>query len=301
MTQEEKARAYDKAIEAARCIYNNMKEGGNFGGMEDLSVIFPELEESEGEHARNMLTALVTWAKSYSESGITEEDAEMLLSWLEKQSQPSPAKEYTFKAIPRLLELMQPTSRAKSYCQKLIDSLEQEGYSADAKIVRGRLKLMEGETVAMATMDEQPPAKVEPKFKVGDWVIGRSTNNEPRQIAEVTEEGYKSTYGGWYGFSFEEGMHLWDICDAEDGDLLAFVDHGKVVVGIVSFVSETTGKVDVSCLLEDNKFKIGTFYALDTIDPHPATKEQRNLFFQKMKEEGYEWDSDKKVCAKMNK
>ena len=41
---EQKAKRYDEAIEAARCIYNNMKDGGNFGGMEDLEVIFPELE-----------------------------------------------------------------------------------------------------------------------------------------------------------------------------------------------------------------------------------------------------------------
>lgn len=67
-------------------------------------------------------------------------------------------KEYTFNAIPRLLEMIQPTDRAKSYCQKLIDSLEQEGYSTDAKIVRERLKLMNGEKVAMATMDGQKPA-----------------------------------------------------------------------------------------------------------------------------------------------
>lgn len=67
-------------------------------------------------------------------------------------------KEYTFKAIPRLLEMIQPTDRAKSYCQKLIDSLEQEGYSTDAKIVRGWLKKMNGEKVAMATMDGQRSA-----------------------------------------------------------------------------------------------------------------------------------------------
>ena len=132
------------------------------------------------------------------------------------------------------------------------------------------------------------------KFKVGDWVIGRATSNEPRQIAEITEEGYKSTYGGWYGFSFEEDMHLWTIRDAKKGDILEFVDHGRLVVGIVSFVNERTGKVDVSCLLEDNKFKIGNFYALDTINPHPATKEQRDILMKAMADAGYTFDFEKK-------
>lgn len=74
----------------------------------------------------------------------------------EKQNEQNPTnKEYTFKAIPRLLEMIQQTYKAKSYCQKLIDSFEQEGYIADANIVRDCLKQMNGEKVAMATMDEQ--------------------------------------------------------------------------------------------------------------------------------------------------
>lgn len=63
---------------------------------------------------------------------------------------------FTFKAIPRLLEMIEPTDRAKTYTTKLADTLEVEGYSTDAKIVRERLKIMNGEKVSMATMDEGP-------------------------------------------------------------------------------------------------------------------------------------------------
>jgi len=66
------------------------------------------------------------------------------------------SEKFAFKSIPRLLEMIEPTDRAKAYCQKLIDSLEQEGYSIDAKIARNCLKQMNGEKVAMATMDEEP-------------------------------------------------------------------------------------------------------------------------------------------------
>ena len=78
-------------------------------------------------------------------------------TWKPNEEQKSVDKVYTFRAIPRLLDMIQPTDKAKSYCQKLIASLEQEGYSTDAKIVRGCLKRMNGEKVAMATMDEQKP------------------------------------------------------------------------------------------------------------------------------------------------
>lgn len=95
--------------------------------------------------------------------GRIEEEVDFIINIAKKelkQDEQKPAhKEYTFTAIPRLLEMIQPTERSKSYCQKLIDSLEQEGYSTDAKIVRERLKLMNGEIVAMATMDEQKPAE----------------------------------------------------------------------------------------------------------------------------------------------
>ena len=64
------------------------------------------------------------------------------------------SERFAFKAIPRLLEMIEPTDRAKAYIAKLIDALEVEGYSTDAKIVRERLKIMNGEKVAMATMDD---------------------------------------------------------------------------------------------------------------------------------------------------
>ena len=66
------------------------------------------------------------------------------------------SKMFTFKAIPRLLEMIEPTDRAKAYTAKLADALEVEGYSTDAKIARERLKIMNGEKVPMATMDEVP-------------------------------------------------------------------------------------------------------------------------------------------------
>ena len=158
LTLEEKARAYDKALEKLREFYRDYDTVSCLIDVkEELANLIPELRESEGEKIREELKALVTWVQSYSASGVTGEDAEAMLNWLEMQgkNQKFANKEYTFKAIPRLLEMIQPTDRAKSYCQKLIDSLEQEGYSTDAKIVRERLKLMNGETVAMATMDEQ--------------------------------------------------------------------------------------------------------------------------------------------------
>ena len=138
---------------------------------------------------------------------------------------------------------------------------------------------------------------VEPKFKVGDWII--TPTNKVLQITSIECTSYrfnnKSHY--WAICYCDEQCRFWTIQDAKDGDVLEFEDHGRLVTGIVSFVNKT-GKVDVSCLLECNKFKVGVFYNLDTVKPHPATKEQRDALMKAMNNAGYKWDSEKKELKK---
>jgi len=69
-----------------------------------------------------------------------------------------------FTAIPHLLEMMIPTERTKDYVTKLADTLEREGYTLDARIVRNRIRMMEGEEVAMAVMDEERSVEEESKL-----------------------------------------------------------------------------------------------------------------------------------------
>ncbi len=85
---------------------------------------------------------------------MAKHSAQSAFDMIEKQCGQKSKDRYTFNAIPRLLEMIKPTDRAKAYCQKLIDSLQQEGYVTDAKIISNCLKLMNGEEVSMAVMDE---------------------------------------------------------------------------------------------------------------------------------------------------
>ena len=151
--------------------------------------------------------------------------------------------------------------------------------------------------------------KVEPKFKKGDWIIYRDEGcTEILRIIGVTGTNYlcidiSDDYCRNLNINFidSHNYRLWTIQDAKQGDVLEFGDHGRIVTGILSFVNKNTGKVDVCCLLEGDKFKVGVFYNLDTVKPHPATKEQRDLLFQKMKEAGYEWDSTNKQLLPLTK
>ena len=77
MTQEEKAKAYDKALEKARqlCAYPTTKPFIN-----DLQDLFPELAESEDEKTRKRIIALVN---AHGQGMYKDE----MLAWLEKQGE----------------------------------------------------------------------------------------------------------------------------------------------------------------------------------------------------------------------
>ena len=145
MTQEQKAKAYDEALERAKKVH---KYSSDIAEIKRMEEIFPELLESEDERIKK---ELISFLQLPHPQFVGKRKQEKWIAWLEKQGE----KEFTFKSIPRLLEMIEPTDRAKSYCQKLIDSLVKEGYSTDAKVVGECLKQMNGEDVPMAIMDEK--------------------------------------------------------------------------------------------------------------------------------------------------
>lgn len=156
---EEKAKRYDEILaraEGANLSY--YKEDIMSKVKEFVDYLLPELKEGENEQHRK-------WILEYLYDGLRKSDEQFkgqfksAIAWFEKQGEQKSNNEFTFKALPRLLDMIPPTDKAKAYCQKLIDSLKNEGYSVDAKIVGENLKMMNGEEVAMATMDDQKPAK----------------------------------------------------------------------------------------------------------------------------------------------
>lgn len=302
---------YKDALERARKLY----ERGTI--TESLGHVFPELKESDDERIRKALIEMVhdtigdeLWVdynihkdetldwlekqgESYTKKDVDDAYLEGMVcakNELEKQGE---QKEYTFKSIPRLLDMIEPTERAKAYTKKLINTLTEEGYITDAKIVEECLKQMNGEDVAMAVMDGQPITdKVEPKFKVGDWIV--DNQGLAHQIERVVENitthtfGYDIVGGGYFNDK-SEGVRLWNISDAKDGDVLysprcgeswIFEDEKKCHVGYNP--NYNSGRIVI-----DKPIRIPT-------DAQPATEEQRELLFKKMKEAGYEWDEEKK-------
>lgn len=146
--------------------------------------------------------------------------------------------------------------------------------------------------------------KIEPEFKVGDWVI-RSIKNEKRigTVTEILPEHYIINFDGWreqipiiYGDCID--IRLWTIQDAKDGDILATddgicifdgtVEEGKYPFAYCGITERGFGSYDVKLpFSHDNNV-------------HPATKEQRDTLLKAMADAGYEWDSEKKELKEID-
>ena len=139
--------------------------------------------------------------------------------------------------------------------------------------------------------EKKPNDNVEPKFHEGDWIIS-NTANEDYRICKITDinNGYytiESIYGykGYNHFNvFEESYRLWTIQDAKDGDIL--VDKYNNI-GIFRNLKDIYwyAYIDLGC---DGILRVPILGCVhEQIDVRPATKEERDLLFTKMKEEGY--------------
>lgn len=145
------------------------------------------------------------------------------------------------------------------------------------------------------------------KFKVGDWVVNTITDNV-EQIIEVTSNEYVCSGILIVSFDNQHLLKKWTIQDAKSGDVL-YTPKGCGVEGIFLIEGwkkvEDTGRTlcsDIGYRVEEDEIIAGGLGAIwweGVIDSfYPATKEQRDLLFEKIREKGFEYDSKKKRYIK---
>ena len=141
----------------------------------------------------------------------------------------------------------------------------------------------------------------EPKFKVGDWVVNKL--GDAWHIDSFDKKNYqvsdrKGNYN-YFPISKQDEMHLWTIQDAKDGDVIFYDDGWTCIFKNIHGIWYSS----YCFITADGEFH--TVYEQHAVDAklngnaNPATKEQRDLLFQKMKEAGYEWDAEKKELKKI--
>ena len=137
--------------------------------------------------------------------------------------------------------------------------------------------------------------KVEPKFKVGDWINNNIDTNKIIGI-DLKNEDYLFENSISDISLVDNISHLWTIQDAKNGDVLADS------LGNVCIYQEPSTKLMYHSYCYGNyKCFIDMGGSHVIVGSYPATKEQRDLLFQKMKEAGYEWDAEKKELKKIER
>lgn len=166
----------------------------------------------------------------------------------------------------------------------------------DCEIIRSGYGIKENGSqypTKSATFSEQESNdEIESKFYVGDWVVRKDGKNfaNGRKFAQITtidKEKYWFDSGTWLE---KEEIRLWTIQDAKDGDVLQL---GNVTAIFKKFIGNK--KCYCYCSVWEGKFNIPT--QGDSYECHnttPATKEQRDLLFQKIREKGYVWNAEVK-------
>ena len=273
MTEKEKAKAYDEAIERAKKL----------GITEE---IFPELKESEDEEIRKEIISILRNAYWTSNRNRFNK----LVAWLEKQGEQKPT-------LPKW-------KYKKDNTPLLRDSIILNKYGGVAKSPSGAIVsdawVLDYDELAKLPKEE----KIEPKFKVGDWI----TIEKPCQIIKINDnKNYIVQYCDDENTHIlskkfcESHFHLWTTEEVRDGDILACNEE------ILLFKSYSAqGRISLYCWYNG---QTNNFHSKEVIDVLltttnkvcPATKEQRNALMKAMNDAGYEWDAEKKELKKKNK
>lgn len=289
---------YKEKIELARDWYNDQSTTKKEKVL--LESLFPELKESDDKIFKEVFHNLIvsndhtpSSKEIFSLYGKTKEDC---LAWLEKQGEPQPYRGNGDTMRKNLIKAFKSVGgkhwggfdvRDIIHWLESKDAIELEKSDETYPILSNSSNIGKNEQNIAGT--------IETKFKVGDWVV-----TPYERVNQVITTNYRDEYivlddGSYFNRSECDNYRHWTIEDAKDGDVLCYRE------GQWCFIYKE--------IISDNAFK---YYALlskkgITIDDEafgilsscitPATKEQCELLFQKMKDVGYEWNADEKALV----
>lgn len=263
---------------------------------------FPELQESGDERVRKSLIELV----KQSTHVLNPMKQKAMIGWLEKQGAPAKLTEEEQNRFAK--------GALTGCAMSFIDYLDTHRYEGKMCVSNGECEDIENAfhnamwdklhryyCKYIEDQDKQSD-EVAPKFKAGDWVI--TDSNNVVCIESINLSGTKYTLrcidGRHERMSVEyvdKCWHLWTIKNAKDGDVLVASD-GSVL--LFKEVADCGCKL-YSAFTKDSEIHVNEDLELfwqTACDVRPSTKEQRDRFFEKMKEAGYKWDDEKKELNK---
>ena len=317
MDYEEK---YKQALETVQEILSSGADAIRIKRLKlRLQSVFPELAESEDERIRKGLIKAVSFMLKggvLKDTDVTREEA---LAWLEKQGE----KKHIINVPPR--EVILSIWDLGNEWKELTNGCISTEYGTQLDYIQKHWH--ESEYYLKEKQGEQKPIldfkasdwyvskvdgkihntyhsvdKVEPKFKVYDWITGIDDEGEASTYRIVEFWGDKvrlvdlDEHFTLYPKSELNNYHLWTINDAKDGDLIYVSTETKGLHAI--FHKFENGIIYFHCNLCSDFAQGGYEPSGDVKSVNPLLKEHYRRFFQKMKQAGYEWDAEKKVLSK---
>lgn len=315
---------HKNALERARDLMTNQNPPAFDKHL--IEMIFPELAKSEDERIREALIKIlnkIVINTNYKELGIDYNIRDMI-AWLEKQGEKKKVSiwKHWKNGIAGHVDGKQTYLIKNGTTYSLSSCL---GFECDY------IELSELDNLMLEKQCEKDPCtncindkgcitcengnmkeiEVTHKFKVGDWIV---FNGLILHIDEVVNGYYRTTSRGdgihnSYDWDIDNAARLWTIAEAKAGDVLYLQHEGMEHVIIYKRLIKKNfhSILSVHCAYDSstNDFfeDVDSYHCVtsecDEKGIHPATKEQRNLLFQKMKDAGYEWDSEKNELKKI--
>lgn len=253
----------------------------------------------------------IAFLKDFAEQGY--ENAVECIDWLKKQGEQKKQvhfPKFTFDDILALQCCMVTVKNVQedNELYEQLNLIHNKMYDAYRLEKQGETSSILSNSSNNGKNEQTPADKIEPKFKVGDWLCANELNDYANliKIVKIVDVFGKKMYKisrdydsdlDLTEFDFiEKHYHLWNIQDAKDGDVLADEDNN------IGIFQECEGMYwySYTYLGFDGQlrgFSMGGSH--EQTDTHPATKEQRDALMKAMNDAGYEWDAEKKELKKL--
>ena len=292
-------KAYEEALERARTKRDEYKrlEGDKSYVPSDIEFIFPELKESEDERIRK---AQLNYWRSVGGKEWYGVPVQEVIAWLENQGEQN------------ITDKIEPKFKVGDTIEYFGERKELDNEPHTIKCINKDMYITTfGKKISFKYQDCYRIVKVAEKLEKDKWYVCTKTFVLRDKIVVLKGQTYKSNQNGaiegenkclfidTHDGKSSDYFRPWTIEYAKDGDVLAASD-GSIFL--------FAGVVDCACkyyvaLTNDNYVKfnkeVGGGYWETSRAVRPATKEQCDLLFQKMKEAGYEWDTEKKELKKI--
>ena len=258
-----------------------------------------DLEWSKEENDK--LSTIIAWIKDYPRLAKFNEEAfvrannyaEWLKSIRNKYVPIKKIEHLKSQGEQKLADNPKPRFKAGQTIVNIYHNPDTDSGPEEIKEVTNDKYIFEGGSYIMISEQDYWILDGEPKFKHGEWIVSDSNNIAYIESVSKTEYNLQYKNGRHEKMSVnyvDKCWHSWTIQDVKDGEVLV----EDTCTFIIKKLNKDLSAEVYCCLHDDGDLEINSKLAFDVASTYPATKEQRDLLFSKMKEEGYEWSEETK-------